>query len=113
MADINCPYHAVDLKIALIGVGNLLTPEVQEKIVAQLNTIGDGIEDRASLNKKAAEFHGISMEMLINSPNMSELASQYRNHLFYEAIKVLEGLGFSNKQAWACLLANQLDAVSF
>lgn len=60
--------------------------------------------EKKELNKKIADFHGISVEQLINSPNYKVLNEEYGGHYVREMVASLkQEMGATDVQAWAVI----------
>jgi len=101
--DIECPYDKVTLKMAALSLADKLTDDIGDKIASEANTLCD-ITDEAGLKKKAAEYHGLSLEMFINSPNYKILMSEFKGYLVKETIKIMQKQGLTSEEAWAFFL---------
>lgn len=101
------------LQIAMLSAAPKIEKFVEEKgedaFATALESLAPGITDVAILNQKAAEHHGISIETLVNSPNMTTLRDEYRNSLFFKMMDYLkENLAFTDKEAWAIVAMDYL-----
>lgn len=97
------PYNEWDLRIALISLDeNKLTEEKFKELGTELaEKISANGKD---LNTKIAEYHGISVEALIKSPNYEILCEEYKERVIREfANKIMEKLEITEKQAWALI----------
>lgn len=62
------------------------------------------IKDRKEFNEKAAVFHGITVETLVNSKNYKILCDEYHAHLCESAVQtIMETFKFTHKEAWTIL----------
>ena len=105
-----CPYSKIQLQIALYAV--------ERKFLDYEKTHGEGAAEQVMAenfsknsvgNKEAAEYHGISLETLINSPNYSVLCSSYAASQYHKVMEFLKAeFGLTDKEAWAALAADQL-----
>ena len=95
------PYDAFTLKLALVGIPEdeaLLT--LLEEITTDVDNMP--ISNVAAMNKAAAEFHGITVVDLINSPNRVELLGEYQlDFIKKNIVNRLTEYGLDDKQAWA------------
>lgn len=103
---INIPYSQLELDIALLGVSNRIedavATEVMQEIVACFEQKAG--KTQAETNSKIAEFHGITVIDLINSPNLNTLVEMFKESRTIEMKTVLmEKLGVSDKEAWAII----------
>lgn len=101
---INCPYDDLEINIAALGLNNKL-----EVIDAMLNDPEFTVKfsapaSKADLNKDIANFQGISISELINSPNYNTLVEEYKNSEVHRLLEYLKSKGFSDKEAWAFLV---------
>ena len=56
---------------------------------------------KKDLNAKVAEFHGITVDTLVNSPNYTILTSEYGKDVLKRLIgRTREKLGLTDLQAW-------------
>ena len=107
--DIKVPYDELSLKIALMGASNKLEKEgLQEQLLSKLSKFT--VNTMADYNIKVAEFHGISLADLINSPNYETLKSEYAKNGIDFILNVYKDAGFEDKEAWAlvCVGLGQL-----
>ena len=102
--DVQCPYNELQLKIALIAASDKLADvNLQEKILSKIKETPNITEDKAIFNKNIADFNGISVADLINSPNYETLKSEYASTLFYKILNIYKDFNFTDKEAWALL----------
>ncbi len=102
MSEIKCPYDSITLKLALLGLDKKLEDdELAKKINIRMSEFL--VTDKSEINKKIAEYNGISVIDLINSPNYSLLREEFSKTLILKAIDVLKEESFSDKEAWALL----------
>lgn len=102
MAEMNCPYDEITLKIALLGLDKKMEDEalalrIKERMAEFL------ITDKAELNKKIAEHNGVGVLDVINSPNYITLKEEFSRTLLLKSIDVLKEETFSDKEAWALI----------
>lgn len=98
---IQVPYNQFDLTLANLSALSKLTDEdLQKKIMEEF----EPIIDTGNLNEKVAKFHGISIKDLIDSPNLTTLLELYKEHTFFDGIKIFEKYGLTNKEAFAVML---------
>ncbi len=101
---VKIPYSEIELKIALLGIDEAKFKEIGEELKKELETIGPN--NQAELNQKTAEYHGITLETLINSPNYGKLCEKYQEYVFEIIIKKLTNSpGLTKKQAWGVVAA--------
>ncbi len=101
------PYNDLELRIALLGIdGEKFTDEKMKEIEKKFK---DKLPKQDSeLNKKIAEYHGVSAIDLINSPNYKILCVEYQKNILEEFInEIVEKIGITKKQTWA-LVADYL-----
>lgn len=95
---VEIPYSECELRCALNGL-NVDKSAVDE--------VKDGFKDellieRKELNKKIAEFHGISVEILVNSQNYIVLCDEYWSDMLERFVdKLVEKIGITHVQAYA------------
>jgi len=100
MSEITCPYDKITLQIALLGLEKKMADDtLAEKINSKLSNFL--IEDKSVLNKKIAEYNGIEVIDLINSPNYDTLKQEFSETLIHKSIEVLKEETFTDKEAWA------------
>lgn len=108
--NIKVPYSKLELLLAAIHAGDKLGrlgKESEDIIKDKLTRLSP--DDNKSKNAEIAEFHGISVQDLINSPNMVYMSSQYDHHLVNQSIEILKSFDFSDKESWAILLCDKLE----
>ncbi|MDI6734523.1 MAG: hypothetical protein QMD50_03510 [Patescibacteria group bacterium] len=97
------PYSELDLKIALLGMNdkNFLGKKARD-LKKELDAVMP--VNKAEMNLKVAEYNGIGLKELINSPNYAALLGDYRAHILNTAVgKIEKNLKITNKQAWAVI----------
>ncbi len=99
---ITSPYAKLELVLAV----NELNDEKIDQIEKFFEDVGDlEIKDKAELNAKVAAHNGISLELLMASPNYQALLEDYQSFLVTSLIERLEKeLGLSNEQAWGLVM---------
>ncbi len=104
---IEIPYDELELKIALIGIDlKKFNKKRIMKLKSEFKLAGLIPGGKKDLNKKIAEYHGISAKELINSTNYKVLREEYQKNLVNKFIsKFVEKLDITKKQAWAILTA--------
>jgi hypothetical protein len=93
-------------KDELIDAANALTDEQIEEVGKYFENLAE-IENvtQSELNAKVAEFHGISVEAYLSSPNMGKLGELYNANKLQDIVDKLEkALNLSNSAAWAMVL---------
>lgn len=104
------PYSEIELRITL------LTLAQDEKRLRRMNKKVDKlkkkkiaiwdppIKNRKEFNKKTAEFHGITVETLINSKNYNILCNKYYTFLYERMIqKIMKVFALTHKEVWAII----------
>lgn len=102
------PYDEWELRIALIsliGDEKKFTEkkfrEIEDKLKGKISA------DKEDLNKKIAEYHDVTIEQLINSPNYKVLCGEYIFSLYKKiAEKFVEKFKITDKQAWAIIASS-------
>ena len=94
---IHIPYSKFELTFALGTAGDILEPK-QKELTEKVNAIAAEPENKM---KAVAEFIGISLNDLINSPNMDKLIQQFDDYKRDQVMIILKELGLSDKEAWA------------
>ena len=102
----------MDLQIASLGINTKVEadPEFESKFISTVEKFSFPAEDKM---KKVAEHIGITLEVLVASPNMDKLIEQFDDHVIRELIDALQSLGFTHKEAFAFIVlglySNLLD----
>jgi len=92
------PYSKMDLLLASLSLENKLTKEKQKQFVS----MAEKMSPKEDKMKEVAKYIGISLETLVDSPNLDKLIGQYENHKIIEMIQFLENeMELTNKEAWA------------
>lgn len=99
-------------KFEILAAVNL----IDEKLLAQGDSIQEALGkilniELPQLHLQAAQYHGVTVLDLINSPNYEVLTKSYQETLVSKAIQHLESAGFSNVESWAiiCVIYGVLD----
>lgn len=94
------PYSSWELRFALM---NLSEDKFNEKKMKEIeNELAIPSKDKKELNKAIAEYHGISVEKLVDSPNYKILCQEYEENTVYQLVKkFIEKFGITEKEAWA------------
>lgn len=100
-SSIKCPYTKIQLILSTIDIEKKLTPEKQEEIKQALAKYATDPEDKM---KAVAEFIGVSIDKLIESPNMDSLIIRYDYYRVNKMLEELEKVGLKNIEAWAILI---------
>ena len=108
-----CPYDKLTLQVAIISASGKIEKFVKEHgedaLADKLNALAPHAATGAVYNQLVADFHGISVETLVNSPNYSKLKEEHMVNLYQKAIGILEtDVSLTNKEAWAVITAGQL-----
>lgn len=98
------PYDWWELRLALLGLDE---EKFDKDKMKEMNDTIESVlpkEEVKDLNKRIAEFHGISVEQLINSPNYKVLCSEFiENALRKVAGMVMKKFDIAEKEAWALI----------
>ncbi len=102
---IEIPYDELELKIALIGIDlKKFNKKRMMKLKSEFKLAGLISGGKKDLNKKIAEYHGITVEKLIDSSNYQILRGEYQKNLVNKFVsKLVEKLDITKKQAWAIM----------
>jgi hypothetical protein len=100
---IDIPYTQLDLKLALLHIENKIAGREDEFQKICDNTIGVMPEKKMAA---VAEFNGISVDMLVSSPNMKDLIGRYENHVITSLVKDFMDFGLDRKEAYALILVS-------
>ena len=105
------PYSDTHLFITLLELNEILKKKrVANKIKKIVDEVADQFKlskkpNQSEINLKAAKYHGIPLEKLIDSPNYSKLVNAYRESIIKKVYKrITEELDFSGAEAWALIL---------
>jgi len=60
-----------------------------------------------SLNEYVAHENSITVQELINSPNMAYMINSAKENLILKMIDIFKANGFTDEEAWACVTADQ------
>lgn len=98
---IDIPYDCFELLMELSSIDTeKFSEEKEEKLKKEFECLLP--QEHREKNKKIAEFHEISVECLVNSPNYEVLCEQYENDILEKVIKkITEIFEITEKQAWA------------
>lgn len=108
------PYDKFQLKMALVGLekkfpGTETEEEMHEKLKMIADDLGDFAtkqipDEKSEINKKIAEFHGIQVVDLLNSPNYQILCDEYITDIVKQMVSRLKiDLVLNDVEAWAFL----------
>ena len=103
MSVIKCPYDETTLKLALLGLDKKMEDEELTKKISIRLSESLPAYDKIELNKKIAQYNGISVLDLINSPNYDTLKQEYYQNIINKAIVILKEESFTDKEAWALI----------
>lgn len=99
---VKIPYSKMELQIASFDLMSRLEKdtEIREKfeIVAKALVIEPGTK-----LKCVAEYHGIQLELLVNSPNMNNLVDAWEENRAKHIVSKFEEIGFDVKESWILL----------
>ena len=115
---VECPHDKLALQIAMLsasrkieeyekknGEGSMIKKIEEAKLEAPQSV--------ADLNKSTAEFHGITVEQLINSPNYNKLKEEFGESAIERLLKFLNAeFELSNPEGWAILMAPYIQGES-
>ncbi len=93
-------YSEFDLNRALEDLGEEGIQKVVEKLTAMPLRPPEG---KAEINKTVAEYHGITVIDLINSPNYEKLCQQWGDSFYLNILNVMMKMGLNHTQACAVL----------
>lgn len=90
--------------IQLINIINSIPDDVLDKAEAAYEEIAKlAPNDQSAMNRAIAEHNGVTVEKLVLSPNMQQLAANYYLYLVEESVKILVGIGMTDEQARAMI----------
>ncbi|MDO8443273.1 MAG: hypothetical protein Q7S81_03415 [bacterium] len=94
------PYSLCELRIALL---TLSEDKFTEKKMNELqNELAVPPVEQKDRIKAIAEYHGLIVEKLVNSPNYKVLCQEYDENIVFQLVKkMVEKFGISEKEAWA------------
>ena len=101
MNEMKIPYSALELKVALLGIDSkIINDEKDEKFAEKISSFVP--KNKNDLNKKIAEYNGVGVMDLINSPNYTILCNEYKEAVVKDLVrKVKDEFNLTSKQAWA------------
>src|SRR5271168_3873147 len=110
---LNIPYDAMTLRIAVLGASRKLEAYEKEhgegSVLKKMDELGVQSPDGAEFNKQACEYHGVSMETYINSPNYETLKTEFAFTLMRKLVgTVKDAFGLEDKEAWGLVLHDRL-----
>lgn len=109
---VQCPYNELELLISLGAAAKKLEAYEEkngkDSVTKKLDESGLSSPPDKQLNQEVANFHGVSLETLVNSPNYSKLKDEYGEHKLKQLLEFFESeFGLDNKEGWS-LLAQSL-----
>lgn len=101
--EIECPYSKLELIVCLRTINEKKLIEKCEQEIARHEKVEQELKPlNRDFSKRIAEYHGITIEQLTNSPNYQILCNKYQEHCVLKLIKMIEvQMDLSKKQAWA------------
>ena len=102
---IGIPFDKWDVLIALEQLGDPDSEEMKE-LALKMDEIGKELlpADRTLKNSKIASWHGITLELLINSPNYVVMCEQYEEYGIKTWVERMQkDLGLTEVQAWGII----------
>jgi len=108
---ITLPYNKAELLTAFIGLQKTISIKKLKKAFAEIESELDAklSNDETTAMELIAKHNSISVEMLVNSPNLQVLQTQYKDLMYKSVVDGLEKkLGISQKEAWS-ILASALE----
>lgn len=104
MVELKCPYSELELNIAMLKLNNSLTEEMADEIATEVeNILGKRATTPAEFNLAVAKHNGITLEQLVNSPNMEYLVTSFRQYAVNTIFSVLRRKGLSELEVWAVI----------
>jgi len=100
---IKIPYTLLELRIALVSFNeNKFDEKKLEEIRCEFAI---PVYEKKDRNKQVANYHGISLEKLIDSPNYEVLCKEYEESILYLFVKkLIEKFEITEKEAWAVVV---------
>ena len=100
------PYGLMDLQISLINVQHKLQLNFDEQkikeVLDEVEKLTGPFEAKECLDEKTAEYHGMSVEELLNSSDYQMLCKIYMEGTIYQIVeKLMKILSLTAKEAWA------------
>ena len=106
---LSCPYDKLSLMTALFTADAKLVAyekEHGEGSIESAMTFLPSVKTGADENRAAAEYHGITVEGLINSPNYKILKEEFAASFISKGLaRLKENFGLDDKEAWAIVMA--------
>lgn len=101
----HCPYSKLELSLASLKLMSKLDEE-QIKLID--TAIGNFSFPAGDTMKEVANFIGIPLETLVNSPNMKELIQQFEEAKVLELFSMLEkDFNFTRQECWVFFVLAQ------
>lgn len=104
------PYSEVELYVVFIALAQdekrlrRMNKKVEELRKKKTKIWDAPIRNKKEFNEKTAEFHGITLEMLINSKNYKTLCDGYYAFLYEKMIqKLMKVFKLTHKEGWAII----------
>jgi len=113
---VEVPYGRVDLELAFLGLlfneEKLSRLSDEKKISDMINRINSGLpKDEAELNKKIADYYGISLENFLANPNYLLLKDEYSKSTIAVIVETMaRELDLTEKEIWS-LWAKMFDLI--
>ncbi len=108
MAVMKIPYSEIELLVAFELLIEKISLDYFERKMKELEPelSSSAPSDVETFNRKMAEYHGITVEQLLASPNIADLLRQFCWSLICAAqTKFKDKLGITDKEAWAIIAA--------
>ena len=100
------PYTELELRLALIKLSDR-----EKELVPIMEELNKLVDEKEKPAKRIADFHGIEVDQLINSPNYSVLQKEYQANILQKSVDFLmDKGGLTHKEAWA-LISVGLDLI--
>lgn len=102
----NIPYNKMELVLALYGIEQRISDEELDRVGKEIKAkLEEKLPDeKTSINVLIAKQNGISVEEVINSPNLKLLQAQYYESIYSFALTELqEKMKLTEKEAYAIL----------
>ena len=97
-----CPYSKMELLIAAKSAEDKLIP-----LMGKLTLEAENLLSQKSINEYVAHENSITVQELINSPNMAYMINSAKENLILKMIDIFKANGFTDEEAWACVTADQ------
>lgn len=108
MVNLKCPYSEIEILTSTLSMTSkveaFLTEKSEDYFQEEIGRIVSDLKNKDT-TENMAKHYGVSALDLINSPNYTKLAEEYREALGTNLIAKLESsFGFSKKEGWAFLV---------